>query len=439
VQLMQGQPHTVRFDWDHPPTQASQSVLDYHQKKQEAFRDQLGITSYSGLYSFIYITAQEVRHEILIPLLTLEKWLPVGRANPDFIDVPEQVAAREKIATFFRDRNPVVIDGIAVKPVLSKLQFFGLNINDFARHAQPQRVSVYQARVGLILSYATKGAPSHVQMTWETFNTHAPFVRSMVYIHDNAPKLHIFKTDSPRFTWTSAGEVPTPTLLQAPKPKRAPMWSLPLFSIAASLGAIGWGGISLRQRQSLSLSRVLPGMVPLLILALLCWPMGRVEVRSPFARVPQLSDVEARDLTLALLRNIYRAFDYKSESDVYDALARSVDGQFLNDLYLQVQKGLQMQEQGGAIARVREVKLVDNHIVTSQLKSDGRPQLQVQCRWQVTGTVEHWGHIHTRENAYKAELTLRAQAEAWKITDYELLDEQRVRFETGLRTSKRSG
>jgi hypothetical protein len=65
--------------------------------------------------------------------------------------------------------------------------------------------------------------------------------------------------------------------------------------------------------------------------------------------------------------------------------------------------------------------------------------LEVQCRWRVTGTVEHWGHIHTRENEYEAVFTVSAQPDTWKITNYEVLDEQRVRFETGLRILKRSG
>jgi hypothetical protein len=172
---------------------------------------------------------------------------------------------------------------------------------------------------------------------------------------------------------------------------------------------------------------------------MLCWPIGRLEVRAPFAEVPQVTDPEARQLSQALLHNIYRAFAYRDESDTYDALAHSVDGDLLETLYVQIQKGLRMQEQGGAVARVQAVNLVDSHLVASAMTADGLPRLQVQCRWRVTGTVEHWGHIHTRENEYEAVFTVSAQPDTWKITDYEVLDEQRVRFETGLRTSKRSG
>lgn len=93
-----------------------------------------------------------------------------------------------------------MIDGIAVKPMLSRLQFFGLDINDFARDAAPRRLNAHQARVGVILSYATKGSPSQVQLTWDTFNAFAPFLRSVVYIHEHDPQLHLFHKSAPHFT-----------------------------------------------------------------------------------------------------------------------------------------------------------------------------------------------------------------------------------------------
>jgi hypothetical protein len=44
----------------------------------------------------------------------------------------------------------------------------------------------------------------------------------------------------------------------------------------------------------------------------------------------------------------------------------------------------------------------------------------------VSGSVGHWGHIHTRTNQYEAQLTVRAIDGAWKFTDLQLLQEQRI-------------
>lgn len=96
-----------------------------------------------------------------------------------------------------------------------------------------------------------------------------------------------------------------------------------------------------------------------------------------------------------------------------------------------------MQEQGGAIARVKNIHLVEHQLMSSQVSRLGLIRLDVQCRWQVEGTVEYWGHIHTRVNEYQAVFKVSAPPDAWKMTAYEMLSEQRVRFETGLRQAKR--
>ena len=223
----------------------------------------------------------------------------------------------------------------------------------------------------MILSYATKGSPSQVQLTWDTFNAFAPFLRSVVYIHDHDPQVHLFHKNTPHFTWASTGEVATPALLPLPAPNRAPMWSLPLASIAAALGLLRWIGVSWRSQPPLA--RLLGGIGSFLVLGGLCWPFGRLELRVPFTPLLQVEAGEAHVLSTTLLRNIYRAFDYKMASEVYDALAQSVDGPLLDELYLQIQKGLQMQEQGGAIARVQDVTLMDQQLLTSQLQPDGTP------------------------------------------------------------------
>ncbi len=109
---------------------------------------------------------------------------------------------------------------------------------------------------------------------------------------------------------------------------------------------------------------------------------------------------------------MYRAFDYHDESDIYDALARSVSGDLLADLYLKIKQGLIMQEQGGAVARVQSV----NVMTTEPLAGGGKNGFAERVTWQVEGTVEHWGHIHLRVNEYSADLEIEPVDGSWKIT-----------------------
>ncbi len=409
VQLQPGRPHTIALDWENPPTEAPKNWSELRKKREEEMQRRLGITSYTGLYSYIYLNNREVRHEILVPLLTFEKWLPVKRTNPEFLEVDEQKAAHKLIAEWFRERNPVLIDNIPVKPTLQRLQFFGLDINDFAQDAKPRRISAYQARIGIILSYPAKAPPQSVKMTWEVFHETAPFLRSIIYDRDLNPTEEFFVKDQPHYQWTRKGEaLPSMAFNISRGISRV---SLMLIAIAFAGGAFTW-----------ALYKNHPQRIPRCTGVLAIWLVGAFFFRH---HIP----VHDRSKhTSKLMQNIYRAYDYQDQGDVYDALEHSVTGELLEELFLQVQNGLRMQEQGGAVASVREVR-----IVSMKPERDGA----LLCTWNVTGSVEHWGHIHTRENQYSARITLDTSATGkGRISGFEVTDEKRVRFETGLRQFK---
>jgi hypothetical protein len=134
-------------------------------------------------------------------------------------------------------------------------------------------------------------------------------------------------------------------------------------------------------------------------------------------RVPAVSAVPTSErsreaVAETLLRNVYRAFDYHNDSDIYDALARSVQGDLLADLYLKIKQGLIMQDQGGAVARVRAVTVLKSEPAASTRKNG----FAARVTWQVEGTVEHWGHIHSRVNEYSADLEIEPAEGSWKIS-----------------------
>jgi len=362
TQLTVGRPHSIRFDWEHPPTNEPTSFRELRQRREEQLQQRLGIATYGGLYSFLYVTRFEVRHEILIPLLTLEQWLPLSRKDTDFLDVEEQEAARHSIEQFFRDKSPVSINGRQVPAKLTRLNFFGLDITDFALNAEPRRVSVHQARVGVILTYPSPTPPKEVVVTWSTFSEYAPYLRSIVLVGDEAPAEHYFRANRTDFRWNGEWETT----------KLTPV-------VAASKA---------------------------------------------------LTTEMTREVLGKLLPNIYAAFDFRDDGEVYDALATSVQGDLLRELYLQIKRSLIMAEQGGAISHVDSVEVLS---VTPPTRTS-TPTFD--ATWQVAGTVEHWGHVHTRINEYQAMVTLASEGGNWKLESLEPSNERRVRFQTRIRGSK---
>ena len=126
-------------------------------------------------------------------------------------------------------------------------------------------------------------------------------------------------------------------------------------------------------------------------------------------------------LVAGLLHNVYRAFDYRGEETVYDVLARSVTGDLLNDVYLETRKGLELANQGGAQVKVKDIEMLDTRLVDSEAD-----RFSVEARWNVFGSVGHWGHIHQRTNAYHANIDVAEVDGAWKLVGMEILQEERL-------------
>ncbi len=137
----------------------------------------------------------------------------------------------------------------------------------------------------------------------------------------------------------------------------------------------------------------------------------------------EMDDERATALLQTLLKNVYRAFDFREEEDVYDKLALSVSGDLLTDIYLQNRRSMAIQQAGGAQARIKEVKIESAR--AARIDSENLAYA-LHGTWTALGSVGHWGHIHQRENRYEAVVTVSAEDGAWKIVDLELRDERRI-------------
>ena len=131
---------------------------------------------------------------------------------------------------------------------------------------------------------------------------------------------------------------------------------------------------------------------------------------------------DAQVIVTGLLRNVYRAFDFRDESVIYDTLERSAAGDLLTRIYLETRQALELKNQGGARAKVTDVEMMSAE--TTDLPEE--VGFMTQCTWNVAGSVGHWGHIHQRRNRYEAVFTVKPVGGVWKITQLELVSEERL-------------
>jgi len=427
----------VRLSWDLPPLSPEASEEEREEWVAKQKEETLGITSYSSVYSFLYISDYEVRHEILVPLLTLEQSVLIARDEDEFLDIAEQDVARQQIEAYFSSGNPVEVDGARLQPVVQRCDFYGLDFRDFAQQAPRKRVPMVSARVGIILSYKSTDPPRTVKLTWNRFNDFVWTVNTVIFAYDEMSKTTLTRLGKRNvFQWKNPGRPvrPPPRPVAAVFPPR-PTLLLPVLSLCCVIAALA--AVLTMKIRGAALRHRLFVLGALLAVAAVARPFFRWEAPDPFAPRYQVSDEQAKTVFASLHENVYRAFEFQDESDVYDALAASIHGDLLREVYLQIQRGLKMQEQGGAVSRICEVSILKDGNEPLPDPGTGKQHdehgFARRCRWNVSGTVEHWGHIHERTNQYEALFVVEPVAGAWKITDLLLLDEQRVQFETRLR------
>ena len=161
-------------------------------------------------------------------------------------------------------------------------------------------------------------------------------------------------------------------------------------------------------------------LIILVALALISIPF-QYDIEIPFLKKESFSSPEATVLIEQLLKNTYRAFDFREESDIYDKLAISNEGELLSEIYLQTKKSMLIENQGGIRAKVKSVQVVD--VQEIDVNETGRAY---NCHWLVSGTVGHWGHIHSRTNKYLAVINILPVDGVWKMVGLDMIEETRL-------------
>jgi len=378
----------------------------------------------SALMSFLYVEPFEVRHEILTRVKDLETWMDLGLRGDEYIEVDELEPLKQRIGDFLLTKNPVLVDGQALKPILDRTNYVKVSITGIQLVEKPQRLEISTAIIGVIIAYITEGLPQQVTVDWQLFTDQVQQVPATAT--DPAGPLPSFLSpDDNVLTWTNfLKNYQMPTVRQVAVADTLGDVSIPVGSIlfAVAILPVGW---RLRAARREGKPLVAQSVMILVLLggALVSYPYTQVSVARPVLMAGELDDKQAQQLLQALLKNVYRAFDFRDENDVYDKLALSVEGDLLTDIYLQNRKSFAVQKAGGAQAKVKDVDI--QHAQAERREGD-TPTYAIRGQWTATGTVGHWGHVHTRRNQYDAIVTVKADQGDWKISGLELLEEQRI-------------
>ncbi len=387
----------------------------------------------------IEITEQAVEWSVQVNLAFADFAAPAFREDPNALHPVEEPALRESLERFFRSECLVAIDGIEVAPTFTDFHVV---------RGDPDQLGLFPRagmrgliRANLRLRYPALEQPRSVRFVWPAyppdFVTYPedpdppPAPMAVQLTAFGALEIIQFTHDEPEYVWHWSGDRPEDRFLEIPK--LAPPPAATRIPILAPLALVLLALAFILRVSAGRWSR--PAVASLLIstlFALIAPPSRHWSDRLVFQisadSGPALPDEsEALEIFRRLHQNIYRAFDYTEETDIYDALARSVDGPLLDRLYSQIFTSLIMQEEGGAVSRVQKVTPVTTDVLTIGRSGDPpRPGFSVRARWQVLGIVYHWGHTHSRTNEYEADYTVAETPDGWRITGHAIREQWRV-------------
>ncbi|MFI4862512.1 MAG: hypothetical protein ACIAXF_17745, partial [Phycisphaerales bacterium JB063] len=363
--------------------------------------------------------------------------------------------ADQMLHDYHAKHNTVAIDGVPVAPIVAGRIVTTLP-SAVPDAAIPPDQFIDHAFLSYAASYPALGKPGRVELVWTSFapdafadNNGATFNPPNAATESTTPRapsvaelsamgkstLVVFSPDEPAYTWHGDAAAPPPAILAGPPPTK-PATPKTLYYPVLSLALLAVGGIftiALSTRRQFGAALL---AIPItLVAAGVCFPLGGVRTTttaSPLKPTPiaRPSDADAINTFTLLHRNIYRAFDYNTDSAIYDALAQSVAGPELEAIYNNVYASLILREEGGAVSKVQEVDVIEAQLVPADPEAlepgDEDIAFAVHCKWRVRGLVSHFGHTHERLNAFDATYTLAPRQGQWRIVSSTIHSQERL-------------
>lgn len=321
----------------------------------------------SPALSFLYVESKEVRHEVLLRPVDLKPWLDKAWMKESVWGLNHREQIKKDVGQFLLGRNPLLVDAKPAELEITQIDFMHLSSNGVMPVGELEMLRPKGALIGVMLTHSQVDWPLDVELKWDLFGETIQEVAAKV-ADDVQEASRTLREGKSKLQWVSSID-------------RRENNGKDSISSEASIA----------------------------------------ESVLRFAGFGSMKEEKQKEVMQTLLMRIYGAFDYRKENQIYDSLAKSVQGDLLQQIYLEIKQTLTIQNKGGVRVKVNVVEILDAETVESF--SGG---YIIKTKWNVSGTVGHWGHTHRRTNQYLAEIKIEAVEGVWKLIDLELLDELRL-------------
>ena len=361
----------------------------------------------SPFMSYLIVEPYQVRHEVLVDLKSAVEWITFDVDAREEIPVDREGALTDELARLIAERSPIHIDGSRARVASMIGEFVALGANEALARGTPVPEPLSTAIVGVTLVYETASIAESVSLDWGLFSAAGSAV-PLTVTDPLAVEASELSPSASRYEWSNRlgdFELPKIEAITATRPEW-PFASLGLAVLALVTFSLGRG-------------RFLASFC--LVAAYGFYPFVRVDATVPWIGEARIDREASTEVLERLLTNVYRCFDIHNEDVIYDRLALTVTGEQLLAVYLESRRALELENRGGARVRIDEVVVREVRSV-KQVENGG---YAIDAVWTVGGSVNHFGHLHFRQNRYDATITIASVEGTWKIRSMELLQETR--------------
>jgi len=363
---------------------------------------------------YLSIEPYEVRQEVLVEAREAARFLNLEYLS-QVIPIAEQEKVKGSLGDLVLEKSSIAIASEYMKPADVITNFVRLSRGGVFIREAPIEESLDESIISITLIYDIDSFPDSLHFDWLLFGESAEIVETSITDPHGAFTVNL-DAENHSIKWESRL---SGFQLPAMGPIVIERYPLPLVSIILFLWIIVIMLFQFARKKTVHLKS---WMLMVLVIAFVIYPVVRVKTTIPL--MPEWKPSEERTSIIFndLLSNIYRAFDRRNESDVYDRLEQSVTNDQLTDIYMQNRQSMALENRGGARAKVDDVNIKEVY----DIKRDKNGGYVADARWTVRGSVNHFGHTHYRQNQYRALVSFGVYDESWKISNIEILDTRRL-------------
>ncbi|MBL9146011.1 MAG: hypothetical protein JNM99_20185 [Verrucomicrobiaceae bacterium] len=370
--------------------------------------------------AYLYLEPFQARVEVLFDSPTVLGWLNMPTTPGTLVNAQMQATVVAQMTAMAQNWCKLRADESAMNGQLTGVAFVKGEPGRTLPMEAGAAVPATELMVGLMFEFTIPGSPAQLELQWSSFKAPVERLPLTIFFANSSESMELSPTLQVA-RWENKGRLPKPKpLAEVPTIPRPYVYEIPLPMIVwVLLGLVIYIYMEVKDKKFPG------GFAPFLA----SWLIGigvtynmTISITDPFAtKAAEVKTTEEGSrIVQPLLRNVYRAFDYRTESDIYDRLDRSVHGELLRTLYLQTVQALTLDGSEGARVHVTDLSVDIDKVSPAP---DG---FIAEGEWTALGTVGHWGHQHQRVNRYKAKLTVQPIESEWKITGLEVLEERRL-------------